>query len=353
MYLYRQIIFSYKRSWSLLLCCRVQSMTEAASPFSGFIVEPTKNRQRLILDTDVAFDDAVAIASLLATTSPSNAEEILVSTVGGVNTAHDGCFHLRQLFPSIIEVVEGLSSRELPNPNEQWIKDFRPRFSKFCHEWCPKTPEAPTPTGTGSPTASQRVQKFLEVSTDRSVDLICLGPLTNIADWMDTFGELVTQKVDQLWILGGDISGDKQEFNLAFDSKSARVVLRHPGLRDKLRLVPGSETGSSKVENSKAYINSVVNKAKECQESNLLAKLILEEANFGLFYDPILCFLYLTRSSTPTVCQWDARRISFDHETGRLHEVCIDVSPCQVATSINFSEYRQWIEQCLDLCDQS
>jgi len=104
------------------------------------------------------------------------------------------------------------------------------------------------------------------------IDLICLGPLTNLAHWLEHIPDFASDRLNSVWILGGNIpiirtkttmigktegtsssssgtsttsNNDKEgndveaEFNFARDPEAVRKVLNHPGLFGKtIHIVP-------------------------------------------------------------------------------------------------------------------
>lgn len=97
-----------------------------------------------------------------------------------------------------------------------------------------------------------QIAELLKKYPDQGVDLMCLGPLSNIASWSedDELFRLIQSKINQIWIMGGNVPGfDDAEFNFAQDPtavahynilKSSSLSLskcsRHPFSLDHCRM---------------------------------------------------------------------------------------------------------------------
>ena len=84
------------------------------------------------------------------------------------------------------------------------------------------------------------------------IDLVCLGPLTNLARWLEEMPGFASDRLNSVWILGGNLpvpapgtnenteaEGVRAEFNFARDPEAVRRVFSHEGLHGiPIHLVP-------------------------------------------------------------------------------------------------------------------
>jgi inosine-uridine nucleoside N-ribohydrolase len=286
-----------------------------------------KGRRRIIVDTDAGFDDIVAIQCLLA--HGHNIE--LVTTVCGANTASATAWGLQRLFPQLT-VVAG-PNRQL-RPTQDWLPTFRHRFADFVNQNGIDT--SPEEGNDPSDDSCTHVYKLLEASADASVDLLCLGPLSNVADWYNKFPQLLRTKVRHIWMLGGSHpqQENQNEFNFGQDPKAAAAVVVSQ-LADMIRIVPGQVTSHLQV--SDEYQQSLLQSIHTSSKSNLIAQAARIEARYSLYYDPVLCFVYCTP------------------EAGRFVDVSLQVCPqtgqtkhaeeprIAMVDSIDWKDYQAWL----------
>lgn len=288
-------------------------------------------RRRVLVDTDAGFDDLVALQCLLA--HGHNID--LVTTVCGSNTSSVTCASFRRLFPHL-DVV---ASADRPRPSQAWLKDFRRRFGDFVERH-----------GVAAPTQGQvpctqditvRVKQFLESSPDDSVDLICLGPLSNVANWIGRFPKLFESKVTHVWILGGSHpnTGRADEFNFGQDAPAAAGVLRE--LAEKVYLVPGDATSHTLVPDE--YIRAIVEAARQHLaddvNNNILAHVVQEEQLYSIFYDPVCVFLYLH----PEAARFPREPLQVNPESGVAESGRTDGVAIPIAERVDFDAYQSWL----------
>jgi hypothetical protein len=273
----------------------------------------------LWIDTDVGFDDLVAIGCCCgamnkiidchdnveaganegsATTEPSIVAGI--STVGGGLTSDpsDGVAILRGLLPVASEglgpipIVAGRgrrttrttdSGQETPstqnNDDPSWLAKCREQMNEFCvSEGILLLPSKDDSRRTidGNDTSKQHSDDDEATAAVGSttfeagrndivnrdkMDLVCLGPLTNLAHWLEEIPDFATKRLNSIWILGGNLpirrlssesthddrncedGADEAvveaEFNFARDPKAVRSVFHHAGLQNAtIHVVP-------------------------------------------------------------------------------------------------------------------
>ena len=314
--------------------------------------EEGRRRRRRIVDTDAGFDDVVAIQCLLA----HGYSVDLATTVCGSNTASVTWQGMQRLFPHL----EIIASPDRPRESLAWLTDFRRRFRDFVDRHGTTTTTIVTKTdSTGdhdrrkdlslkmppSPPSSldiiRRVGQFLQDSDDEGVDLICLGPLSNIADWCQHYPDLMSAKVADIWILGGahPNTGRDDEFNFGQDAAAAAHVLDVLG--HKVHLVPGDVTSHHMV--SESYIASLVEQVHaESTDANLLANVIKEEQQYSMFYDPVCAFLYLNRE----MAQFARIPLQVCSQTSVTKMILEETSArpiIHIAQQVDFEAYRSWL----------
>ena len=270
------------------------------------------------IDTDVGFDDLVAIgccydatgdtsnnkeknANVLEITKGNTASEqtrlVGISTVRGGLTPDpsDGVAILRGLLegttegPNTIPIVAGTREEDLSVRCQEQMKEFcsdegislsttlyhdkrssETSDDKIFHSTRPEIFETET-----------KRDRTDDSSVDK-MDLVCLGPLTNLAQWLEEIPERSTIRLNSIWILGGNIpirqSSSKSlafmdddgnhsleetkveaEFNFSRDPEAVQTVLHHPTLQNTtIHIVP------QEVCNRKAFEGSFFPKENKC-----------------------------------------------------------------------------------------
>jgi inosine-uridine nucleoside N-ribohydrolase len=293
-------------------------------------------RRRLIVDTDVGFDDLVAIQSI-------DTDIDLVTTTGGMSESHVGARAIRRLCPIIPKVVASDPVRHRPQ-HHSWIPDFRQRFGAFVELHGQASTQTDHAHADDSICATEATLQLLSQSDDESVDIIALGPLTNIANLLIADEALVRSKINKLWLLGGNhpetghemIKNGKQEFNFSQDPIAAAKVLESPSLSGKIWAVPGSETHYNQVPSS--YVDSILSVVKD--RDDLLSLAIRADPHYAVFFDPICCFLY----HNPTAATFAAKKVRVCSSTGiLLHAGDEDSTEHYMASEIDFERYKEWL----------
>ena len=177
----------------------------------------------------------------------------------------------------ITKIVAGHSL----NPNLQvpeWLTDYRTQLNTFTENEsnCDENYTSSSSTGKkglaqfvssqqslvhGKKDAKEDANANVNVNanteeTKNTVDLMCLGPLTNVASWLeqqtqdDDIYSFIETQVKTIWIMGGnlpayDLGGSgggaaEAEFNFAQDPKAAYAVLNGApsSITDKIIIVP-------------------------------------------------------------------------------------------------------------------
>ena len=157
----------------------------------------TSNSNRLlIVDTDVGFDDLVALQCLLnahatARQNGSYPPSLRVTTVGGVVEANRGSTILKGLFP-YLDILTGMNSPCMPfDPLPDWLHSYRTEeldaFARDMNVDLDNLARKSSPSREDSSVTTNlnTVKRILENPGDRSVDILAIGPLTNLSAWID------------------------------------------------------------------------------------------------------------------------------------------------------------------------
>ena len=165
---------------------------------------------KVILDTDIGtdVDDALALAVLLGSQS---IDLLGITTVYGDTTLRAKiAMHICEFVNRSIKTFVGES---LPiSGREVWMSGQEGKNYKDLNRFKPESQGA--------------VEYLIEtiVSNPESIDLIAIGPLTNIARAIESSHDF-EKKVKQIWIMGGDFTQSRVEHNFKCDTDAARIVL--------------------------------------------------------------------------------------------------------------------------------
>ena len=188
--------------------------------------------------------------------------------------------------------------------------------------------------------------RILSDKKDGSVDLLCLGPLRNVAAWIRNpqVGPLISKKVHCIYIMGGNdpsLADKKPEYNFEQDPTAALQVLMSSYTRDKVILVP-QETCLTTV--NKSIVDSIEAFASQYKEESLLARTVLWFEDSAV-YDPVAAFCYSNKAS----CQIQEYHAKVDESTGLVSTADDSHSSCRirVATNVDALDYIAWIRQAI------
>jgi inosine-uridine nucleoside N-ribohydrolase len=169
----------------------------------------------VVIDTDMAVDDVMAITALLGS---GDIHIQAITTVEGSASLASGTRNLLSIldelgFGHIPVAGGGAASTDVPVEAPPWrtFADTLGGITLF-----PPLSE-PYPGG-----AEALLEKILRPANDKSVTLLCLGPLTNIAALLEKHPDL-KKKVAQL-VVQADLGTCSGGFNLFWDKKAAEKV---------------------------------------------------------------------------------------------------------------------------------
>jgi purine nucleosidase len=165
---------------------------------------------KVILDTDIGtdVDDALALAVLLGS---KEVDLIGITTVyGDAQLRSTIAMHLCSLknrsIPTFIGESKPISGREI------WMSGSEGKNFKDLDSFTPQT------------TSAVDFLVGTVVAQPKSVDVIAIGPLTNIAQAIQVERDFV-EKVKRVWIMGGDFTQSRVEHNFKCDIDAARIVM--------------------------------------------------------------------------------------------------------------------------------
>lgn len=165
---------------------------------------------KVILDTDIGtdVDDALALAVLLGSQS---VDLLGITTVYGDTTLRAKiAMHICELVNRSIKTFVGES---LPiSGREVWMSGEEGKNYKDLNRLNPE---------------SQGAVEYLTqtiASNPNSINLIAIGPLTNIARAIQS-SQNFEKDVKHLWVMGGDFTQSRVEHNFKCDPDAAKVVL--------------------------------------------------------------------------------------------------------------------------------
>ena len=165
---------------------------------------------KVILDTDIGtdVDDALALAVLLG----SQTVDLLgITTVyGDTQLRSKIAMHICELVKRTVDTYFGES---LPiSGREVWMSGEEGKNYKDLNRFNPESQGA--------------VEYLVETiaSNPNSIDIVAIGPLTNIARAIQISQDFESQ-VKRVWIMGGDFTQSRVEHNFKSDIDAARIVL--------------------------------------------------------------------------------------------------------------------------------
>jgi inosine-uridine nucleoside N-ribohydrolase len=328
-----------------------------------------------LIDTDGGMDDLVAIAALFQNhvlpsddvtiastgthtpTQNSNLKTNFVSnergsvpldipyifTVGGMqNSPTHAARYIQTMFPHT-NVIPGLVGQDIKNGVEKapsWLKEARKSINNFEIEKLGLGTFVEDNDAKGDD--AQRIENktnasrhvltsFLRSQPDDSVDLLCLGPFTNVASWISdaTTRQLMEKKLRQIWVMGGNLPPSQNEpmplpeFNFAQDVKAVHLVFSSPAFLKKMWVVPFQTCGQT--------IEKQV--WKKCLDgaqgtSNMVGKCLEWEGRYdAIRYDVMCAFGYVNSpygagkegKNTHTI-EWEEKSVWVDPATGLVRE---------------------------------
>jgi len=274
-------------------------------------------KKTVIIDTDSGFDDILAISALINNSEMSVPS--FISTVGGIHECpYRASKFLDMIYPTAT-VVAGLSTQDVSNEVPSWLLEYRRKLDTLVSSSNGDDINKDATTFELHTSLQQTLRQTLRQYPDQSVDLLCLGPLTNIASWVNDKEtlSLLDNKLKSICVMGGntpDSNNDKAEFNFAHDPLAAQRVMTNPILSNRINLVTAQACSKNMIDD-KAWDN-IIEKSKSSK--GILSKVFEVESSKDTFkYDPVSAFVLANLSNNDLVSV-KATDLVIDQETGLL-----------------------------------
>ncbi|UJW86173.1 nucleoside hydrolase [Devosia sp. SL43] len=259
--------------------------------------------RRVVIDTDPGLDDAVAILFAL---NSGRFDVLGITTVAGniglERTTRNAGGLLAQLSLSDIPVISGSSEAMLRTNIDALVIHGSDGLRGVTF------PEPLTPPRTG---AVAWLAETLVNAPSGSIDILALGPLTNIGRLINEYPEAAA-RIGRVICMGGTIhepgnAGPGSEFNFASDPEATAIVL-HAAI--KCVVIPLDVT--RKVRASAAYVEAL----RVTQAGTVAADLLLAYMQDGKqsrpLHDPCVMLLALA----PELFDIEMRRLAVDLSDG-------------------------------------
>jgi inosine-uridine nucleoside N-ribohydrolase len=287
--------------------------------------------RRLIVDTDVGFDDVMAIGALI-----QNSRDIaLITTVHGTNKAAYGAKALESMFPSI-PIKAGVEEREGDRSNVSWLPHARKIFADFLREnKVPMNEEALPKTNS----AKDAVEQLLRENPEETFDLMCIGPLSNLADWIsdESTAALVHTQVNAVWIMGGSLEAGGFNFGQAPEAAEIAVA----ALSGKIHLVMDEDSGPEIA--PPGFTESITAIAKRASKHSWYAKIVQKESKMA-YWDPVCVFAFLHQNAVSL----EDMAVTLDTKTGLVVEDSESATVLTRVSDVPLEDYKAWIRLLIE-----
>ncbi|KAL3932033.1 MAG: hypothetical protein SGBAC_011038 [Bacillariaceae sp.] len=394
---------------SMLSSRRWQEESSEASTIpssSSSLSSSSSSSRTLWIDTDVGFDDLVAISSLLHYSKRNDRDDQiesrsvdrsidigLVTTVGGIqaNPLDSAKFLQTELLSTTTDttaVIPGLAPRTIQDEEGKtipsWLENTRQDLkSLYSKEATLENHHTSNSSSSSSSSSSKRSRssldtekgrdqliQFLTSEDDHSVDLLCLGPLTNIAYCLDDdifLQDVMASKLRQVWIMGGNNPSISRvpEFNFATDALAAAQVLEGI-LQNRIRIVPAqtceiqNNSNQKKLEATWERLTTLATSKEssstlDLQRHPMLHRVFQINPEFSsLKYDTICAFAYYRGQDQQVPIEQIQMQMRVDSTSGALLPVAEEddeVSGHSFVTQIPLrgeNGFFQWIQEAIE-----
>lgn len=261
---------------------------------SGFTarMHSTRGATRIIIDTDMGFDDIVALRIL---SSMQTIDIQLITSVCGISSANFAARCAKHLVPHAA-VTEGMDRGGCLVGSNSWLPGYRQKLNTFANEQLFGSGGGEGGSASGPRRSTDMVESIesaLSCQPDAAVDLLCLGPLTNVAIWLSfpRLAGLMERKIRSVWIMGGNLPSKGMggaEFNFQQDPQAAADVFTSASLSGKLRLVTKDISGKNSG-GLPGIIADTATAASKDSGSKFFSSLLGAEPD-AVYYDPVCAF---------------------------------------------------------------
>lgn len=239
---------------------------------------------KLVIDTDMGNDDMMAISILIA----NKINLFGITTVFGVARNDIGYKNIHRLLKYLgkenIPTAKG-ASIALVEKTADFPRHDCLRAENFVLLSNLNIPEEETSFNTKD-TAVNFISDFL---TKENIDILALGPLTNIANLINKNRSLALQKINRIYIMGGGVGVGNvsplkfAEYNIWLDPEAASVVF---GSGIPITMVGINATNC--VPATKEFENKVRVTNPLTPESRIIKEIIINNDNdLDVYYDPL------------------------------------------------------------------
>jgi inosine-uridine nucleoside N-ribohydrolase len=310
---------------------------------TSFAITNIKPKQHFIIDTDMDFDDWLAIIYML------NQQDISVDAITVVGTGAASCSAGVKNAKSIIKLT-GKSGIEVSCGREK-VKNKPLLVDNEYRRQVDKLYDINLPNNNESIYQGKAVDLLsTQLKTQsHAVNILAIGPLTNIADLIEQNPLLAKQKIDRLYIMGGAISvaGNIHDANPKYDNRTAEWnIFADVAAADKvfssgipITLIPLDATAQVPITNQFYGEFQKRQKNPKAQFSyQVLSKVLSEGPSY--FWDPLAAVV----ASQHSVATFENKRLkvitSPGSDYGRI-TITDDGWEVQVCTDINKKIFYQ------------
>lgn len=259
--------------------------------------------RRVVIDTDPGLDDAVAILFAL---NSGRFDVLGITTVAGniglERTTRNAGGLLAQLGRSDIPVISGANEAMLRSNIDALVIHGSDGLRGVT------LPEPLTPPRTG---AVAWLAETLVTAPRHTIDILALGPLTNIGKLINEYPE-AAERIGQIICMGGTIhepgnAGPGSEFNFASDPEATAIVL-HAAIKSVV--IPLDVT--RKVRASAAYVEAL----RGTMAGDIAADLLLGYMQDGKQSRPLHDPCVMLMAVAPELFEVEMRRLAVDLSDG-------------------------------------
>lgn len=246
--------FSYKKSIFFLVLCFGIALHSYSKPL------PTEKQQHIIIDTDCAIDDMRTISLILSR------PEIIVEGI----TVSDGTLDPETGIGKVHALLHTFGRDTIPVGLGKRLEDINPSWRKMNTNinWGMTDIKESNP-----PDAVQLLAQLLSKNR-KSVSLVCLGPLTNIAGLLEEHSELFDNIHRIVWY--NESINPFSGFNYQCDKAATNEVFK---LQKRIDVISG-------LDNNMKFDTVFYNLCH--QSSTRLAKILYNSMNDSQVYDSLL-----------------------------------------------------------------
>lgn len=306
-------------------------------------------KEKIIIDTDPGIDDAVAIIFAMFS---KRLDIKLITTVAGnvdVNKTTKNALKILSEYNKSIPVAKGIDQPILQtletalhvhgDSGMDGYKFKKPNFNLILNKH-----------------AIQAMRDYLVKCPDKSVSIIALAPLTNIAIFLLMYPELKI-KIKRIVLMGGAINkgnaSPAAEFNFYSDPEAAKMVLSQSDL--DITVVP-LEIGLK----SLIYKNDI-DKFKRLNKTGKIFYSLFNHyrggsLNSGLkMYDPtVITYIEHPEFFEVTKCYADiqiTKGLTYGYSLFDLRNKLKLPANINLCTDINSNQFNKWFHDSITRCD--